>query len=318
MMPLDFAAWIKTTDRFKGMDPNVAMRSSAAKKEYADYCDRYETKIGERLEILRKKQEIRLEHSIDAFTHQNSDIPTKNLPLWHDKLRAIPNELVRSALFNARNHKNERDYMKGEVIASIGESEVRYTGQELRQDDETVWLQVLHLCRTEKLGTTIGVRRLAFLESIKWSPTKANYERLHSCLDRLSATNIEVKSKRLKSRVAVSLIRKYKLDDESKLMLIEIEPEVHALFDDCYTLCEWDQRQSLPSGLTTWMHAYFASHEKPFPIKIETLTSGAGVHFTAKADAKRSIKKALEKLVEIEFLVRFKIEKDLVSVVRKK
>ena len=66
------------------------------------------------------------------------------LPLWPDAVRRLPNELLRSALFNARNRKQPRAYLKKTDIAVLFEGRITYQGEELRQDDETVWLQLIH------------------------------------------------------------------------------------------------------------------------------------------------------------------------------
>ena len=41
-------------------------------------------------------------------------------PIWPEPLRAIPNEVVRSALFNAKNHKTPRLNLKNELMYSLG------------------------------------------------------------------------------------------------------------------------------------------------------------------------------------------------------
>jgi hypothetical protein len=244
--------------------------------------------------------------------------PTQ-LPIWAEPLRAIPNEIVRSALFNAKNHRTERRYMKREIICAMGDAEITYTGQELRQNDETVWLQVLHLARLTSLGTTLRVKRLPFLKSIDWGWDKSSYEQLHACLDRLSATNLEIKSSRLKRSVGVSLVRKYRLNDITKEMQIEVEPEIQALFSgNHYTLSDWEQRLALPNGIATWLHAYYASHSDPYPIKLETIARHAGVQFSRKNDLLRAVKKAHDELVIAGSLLKYSIDGDLVTVVRAK
>src|SRR5207249_8609745 len=77
------------------------------------------------------------------------------LPTWGDGSRGAPNEILRSALFNARNKKRQREYLEKATIAVIGEGEITYTGRELRQDDETVWLQLIHLARELPLGELV-------------------------------------------------------------------------------------------------------------------------------------------------------------------
>ena len=67
------------------------------------------------------------------------------LPEWPDGQRAMPNELLRSALFTCRNRNHPRRFMKDEEIAVIGDGQVIYRGEELRQDDELVWMHLMHL-----------------------------------------------------------------------------------------------------------------------------------------------------------------------------
>ena len=55
------------------------------------------------------------------------------LPLWSEALRGLPNEIVRSALFNARNRNHPRSYFEESEIAVIGGGRITYTGKELRQ-----------------------------------------------------------------------------------------------------------------------------------------------------------------------------------------
>ena len=67
------------------------------------------------------------------------------LALWPESERGIPNELVRCAVFSAKNRKERRDMYRANaplVVPVIGGGEVIYTGEELRQDDETVWMGV--------------------------------------------------------------------------------------------------------------------------------------------------------------------------------
>jgi len=71
----------------------------------------------------------------------------KHLPEWPETQRAMPNEILRSALFNCRNRNQARLFMKDAEIAVIGDGQVIYRGEELRQDDELVWLHLMHLAK---------------------------------------------------------------------------------------------------------------------------------------------------------------------------
>ena len=77
----------------------------------------------------------------------------KQLPLWPEGIRCAPNEFLRSALFNARNRNQRRRYLRQETLAIIGSGRITYTGEELRQDDATVWLQLIQMARDTTLGS---------------------------------------------------------------------------------------------------------------------------------------------------------------------
>lgn len=47
------------------------------------------------------------------------------LPHWQEDNRAAPNEIVRSALFNARNKNQKRTYFKQAEIALIGNGSIK-------------------------------------------------------------------------------------------------------------------------------------------------------------------------------------------------
>ena len=72
------------------------------------------------------------------------------LALWPENERGIPNELVRCAVFSAKNRKEKRAVYRANaplIVPVIGGGEVIYIGEELRQDDETVWMQLVHLAK---------------------------------------------------------------------------------------------------------------------------------------------------------------------------
>ena len=241
--------------------------------------------------------------------------PAVQLPIWAEAMRAAPNELIRSALFNAKNRNNKREYLKNAPIYVVGDGEMRYTGEELRQDDETVWMQILHLARLQPLATWVEFKRSEFLKALGWPTSAYYYRRLDETIKRLSATNLSIASKRLHKLVGVSLIRKY--DDTEDLVKIWLEPEIKTLFEgQHYTLNEWKQRLALPSGIASWLHAYFASHAKPYPVKLETIAEGAGVKFERLRALRAKVEEALQGLVDVGFLKSYEIKNGLVHVER--
>lgn len=243
------------------------------------------------------------------------------LPLWAEALRCLPNELLRSALFNAKNRKQPRAFLKKQDIAVLFEGRMTYQGEELRQDDETVWLQLIHLAKEQPLGSVVEFTPYSFCKAIGWSICKGSYERLRECLDRMQSTALAVYSKRLKRGVSLSMLPAFEWQDEHKNTLkkyrVQVAPQLVELFGDVqYTQVEWAQRLALPVGIATWLHGYYASHRDPYPVKLNTLKKGAGITTERPAKVRELIEKALAELVNVGFLESWEIVGELVHVKR--
>lgn len=243
------------------------------------------------------------------------------LHLWADAVRCLPNELLRSALFNAKNRKQPRAYLKKQDIAVLFEGRITYQGEELRQDDETVWLQLIHLAREQPLGSVIEFTPYSFCKAIGWPICKGSYERLRECLDRMQATALAVYSKRLKEGVSLSMIPVFAWQDENKQTLkkyrVQVAQQLVELFgSNHFTRVEWEQRLTLPVGIATWLHGYYASHRVPYPVKLDTIKRGAGMTTERAAKVRELIEIALAELVKVGFLESWEIVGELVHVKR--
>lgn len=263
------------------------------------------------------------------------------LALWPESERGIPNELVRCAVFSAKNRKERREVYRANaplIVPVIGGGEVIYIGEELRQDDETVWMQLVHLAK-ESRSEWVSFTPYSFLKAVKWPNKGTSYTRLLTSIRRLSTSGIEVYSSRFDKGVSTKLIAKYeyakKNDAPWKVQVFNKEDELLFLFDKLYSRLDWEMRLALPEGVSTWLHGFFSSHREPFDHKIETLAVGAGLALDAPEDdqldeaartakhkerlreAKKTIKRALETLKTMGFLEHFEITRSgLVHVVR--
>lgn len=243
------------------------------------------------------------------------------LPLWSDKVRGSPNEVLRSALFKPTNRNIQRKFLKDEAIAVIGEGNIRYTGEELRQDDEPVWLQLLHLYRGKPIGSHVEFAPAAFLREVRRchgrNPSIRDYKWLSDTITRFTATALVVQSARLKTKVGLSMVRRFVFQDEDGKRLarwrVWMEPEITLLFGGFYyTQIEWEIRLALRSGLATWLMGFLSSHRKPYPVKIETLMSTISRYDLsserAVRDFRRDICNALNELVKIGFISSYSID----------
>jgi hypothetical protein len=295
----------------------------ASKKSPSDPANRIQAIQEKAAERARLQREEALE-----LKKQNL-LSDRQLTLWADAVRAAPNEIVRSALFNARNRSRPREYLREQKVVIIGDGEITYTGEELRQDDETVWLQLIHLARENGLATAFQFTPYSFCKSVNWPINGQSFDRLAKCLARLQATSVLFNSKRLEQEFALSMLPGYSAKRRKKAdggqWTVRMQGELVFLFSEFhYTRVEWAQRLALPEGLATWMHAYYASHREPFPVRVETLATGAGLmpelvpgteldeeQAAQRRYRLREVKKlivtALKKLKETGFLVDFQV-----------
>jgi hypothetical protein len=192
------------------------------------------------------------------------------LPLWPEPVRAVPNGFLRSALFGAI-AKGKRRYIDGEQLAALDGVEIRYTGQRLDQGDLDVWESVLHAVRLQELGSQCRLTSYALLKLMGLTDTGKNRVTLNKRITRLVASALTVKQGRY-SYIG-SLIAGAAKDEETQEWVIELDAKLRPLFAaDQFTQIEWAVRHELNGHqLAQWLHGFYATHAKPFPMKVETL-----------------------------------------------
>jgi hypothetical protein len=219
------------------------------------------------------------------------------LPLWPDPVRAVPNGVLRSALFGAI-AKGKRRYIDGEQLAALDGIEIRYTGQRLDQGDLDVWESVLHAVRLQELGSQCRLTSYALLKLMGKTDTGSNRETLHKRLMRLKANAVEVQQGRYS--YAGSLIDDVYRDKETQEYVLILNPKLRALFAaDQFTQVQWAVRQALNGKpLAQWLHGFYATHAKPYPMRMETLLKLAGSEDANPRSAHQTLRQALDAVAE--------------------
>ena len=219
------------------------------------------------LSVLLKQIESRGKSGVQV---QEESLPKVQLPLWPESVRAVPNGFLRSALFGAI-AKGRRRYIDGEQLAAVDGIEIRYTGQRLDQGDLDVWESVLHAVRLQEMGSQCRVTSYALLKLMGLTDTGKNRVTLNKRITRLVASALTVKQGRY-SYIG-SLIAGAAKDEETQEWVIELDAKLRPLFAaDQFTQVEWAVRHALNGKpLAQWLHGFYASHAKPFPMKVETL-----------------------------------------------
>jgi hypothetical protein len=256
---------------------------------------------------------------------------SSQLPLWGDKVRGLPNPIARSSLFTVGNQNEPRVFHRThKAIQTIAGYTITYKGEELRQDDEDCFLQLVHLARHHAAGDKVEFTAYSFLKELGWKKSSEGYERLRTTLDRLQLTGLRISTAAGESEggdgagggYQGALVRKFAWKDETGRSLtrwvVFLEPEIVTLFaPNGYTQVFWEQRMRLRSSLAKYLHSYYASHESPYPIKSATLKSLSGSRASRLSDFRKSLRTALQQLVDEAFLDTWRIDaNDLVHVVR--
>jgi hypothetical protein len=219
------------------------------------------------------------------------------LPLWPEPVRAVPNGFLRSALFGAI-AKGRRRYINGEDLASVDGVTIRYKGERLDQGDLDVWESVLHAVRLQELGSQCRVTSYALLKLMGKTDTGKNRVTLHNRVERLVANAVTVKQGRY--TYIGGLIRFAAKDEDTQEWVIELDEKLRPLFAcDQFTQVEWGVRHALDGHqLAQWLHGFYASHAKPFPLKIETLHRLCGSEAGLMSDFAKKLRKALDAVSE--------------------
>lgn len=271
----------------------------------------------QQMEWLRAKSSAALEKPAE-------DVPTTpvavQLPIWSEPVRAVPNGFLRSALFGAI-AKGRRRYMQGELVAAVDGVEIRYTGQRLDQGDLDVWESVLHAVRLQELGSQCRLTSYALLKLMGKTDTGKNRATLHERITRLRANAVEVKQGRY--TYIGGLIAGAAKDEDTQEWVIELDAKMRPLFAaDQFTQIEWTVRHALNGQpLAQWLHGFYATHAKPFPMKIETLLKLAGSENGEPRSNRQKLRKALDAVAEASAAngewFSYEIRGDLVHVEKK-
>ncbi|MDQ3959170.1 MAG: plasmid replication initiator TrfA [Pseudomonadota bacterium] len=237
------------------------------------------------------------------------------LPIWPGPVRGAPNTFLRSALFSAIQGKTRRA-LKNQLLGSTQGVSVKFTGWQLDQSDLDVWEQAIHTARTHPLGNICHFKANAFLKAMGRSNGKKDYVWLHEAITRLVACAVEIRSgeKVFTGSLLSSCIR----DEATRVYKLTLDADTIQLYGrEDWTGVEWEQRQALRGKpLALWLHGFYSSHARPYPIRVDTLRELSGSANKESRDFKRKIKATFADL-EAAAGIKGTIVGDFVTVERK-
>ena len=237
--------------------------------------------------------------------------------LWGDWQRGVPNDFARSALFTARKGTSG-ELVKNEKIFSQDGIEIHYQGVRLTQDHLDVYEAVMHLARSMPEGEVVECTKKGLLMLLNRSSGGADRKRLMGILTDLTATSVMIKRED-KGRVYWgSLLPEGFEDENSEILHLRVSRTLVKFFQHGFTVIEQKQRKELSrSPLAKFLQCWLSSHTKPYPVTIEYLYNLSGSQTKELKDFKKALIKALDKLVQVEFLKSWDIDsKNKVSFVK--
>ena len=247
---------------------------------------------------------------------------------WAKRVRCVPNELVRYALFSIGTTTARQQYQCQE-LARIDEGlyplRLTFTGIELRQDDLDVYLALLHVARDRSIDRPVSVKRSDLLKILEWGSNSFYYKRLLECMRRLKSATLEgVISRKYKeagemrvrcTRFSFSLLDRWKhMGDNGKVSRTweyQLPVELIDFFaGHGFTRIDWEARKALGnSHIAKWLQIYFASHKKDnrYAISVARLQSLCGSKDNSLPAFRQSVDKAL-KLLASHGVIQAKID----------
>lgn len=242
----------------------------------------------------------------------------KQLPIWSEAVRGIPNIALRSALFGVA-MKGVRGFLERKEIHAQDGISIVYTGVRLDQGDLDVWETVLHITRIQALGMECRVTAYQLLKNLRQTDTGNNRASLDKRLSRMKATGLDVKIAGILSYEGSLIDEVYRATD-SREYIIRLNPKLINLFaSDLYTEIDWELRQKLRGKpLAQWLHGYYSSHANPYSLKPSTLLKLAGSANNEPRSSNQKLRKALDALEEASNnhgqSFSYKIEKGLIHI----
>lgn len=225
-----------------------------------------------------------------------TDAPAPRLQNWREPYRALPNAVLRSALFAAIG-KGQRAILDRTTINSQAGIALTYSGEQLDQSDLDLWAAQLHLLRNHPLDQELHTSIYALLKGLGITDTGPSRASLKHRLLRLSSCDLSI---RTASFVYEGNLAKADCLDGNKPLVLGLTPSIIRLFaSEQYTLVHWGVRCMLSgSPLAKWLHGYYSTHAAPYPVRIDTLHKLSGSKTLSPGKFLQLLRRALDRLTQ--------------------
>jgi TrfA protein len=241
-------------------------------------------------------------------------------PLFPEATRPVSNDMARSVLFSCVQGK-DRIFIKDALLATVDGVEIRFTGEQLNQDDHDLLMQLIFMACEKPVGAWVTIPAHAILKALCRQVGGKQHRALRADIFRLAAGTVSIRIAR--DRIEVTghhLLAKAAQHEDSRYWVYRLDPDLAFLYGgESYTLIDWDKRLNLKGkDLARWLQLYLATHAKPFPVKVATLRELSGSRTKALRSFRGQLRLALDALISNHDIEQWWIaqQTDLVTVER--
>jgi len=240
-------------------------------------------------------------------------------------IRQIPNDFARASLFTGRNKREPRRSLMHQNLFSYDDGVViQFTGTELRaEDDEPVWMQILHYAKHVPFGAHIDFSIKDLVRDLGWHKNGRYYDKARECISRLKASEVRaLNSKAYGNTGAISLIHRYEIRNDGAGKPTDYRVWIHEdlilLFaGNTFTSHAWLQYRAL-SPIARRLADYVESHKHPYPLPLDRFRRMCDSTNTSLFSWRRSVKSACDEIVQAGIVDQAHItETDLITCKKK-
>jgi hypothetical protein len=231
--------------------------------------------------------------------------PTVYLPELSRTSYGMNADILCSALFGVAKG-SERRVVDGvmrltrkhirQVFRTTNGATIEYRGEELRQSDLTVLLELLHLRAGMAASCEIEFSPYTFCSQIGWSDSRADADRLKESLLRMRQSIVIVERDGAKGGT-VGFVSQFSWDGAK--WTVTIDERIGGLFSVKPTYLIIAQRKALSQGLQTWLYGYVRANRCGWAVPLETIHNACGSESKNMQEFARSVREALKKLAAI-------------------
>ena len=219
--------------------------------------------------------------------------------------RPASNDLIRSALFAAVQGKDRQHFSDYVQLASIGDKEIWYKGDQFNQDDHDAFMQMIFMAQHKPLGEDVKVSFRSFVAGLGKGYGSDTREAVAQSVDRLISGTVKLINKRAGLNYIGHLVHDGMVpSDQQHLPRLErdltyqINPKLAPYFSrSAFTLIDWTQRLKLKrQELAKWIHLWLASNAEYYPTKVETIREKCGSQTAELYKFRQMLRSALKAL----------------------